>query len=140
MSRPLCPYPQVAVRARAVKRTPRISSARLLIHDHLERTYRGLTSAYQVVHGKLLHAAQSRSHIFYADVADVLGPLGEEEDAASESARLLGEISEDEHAAGRPLLSALVVSGRGVPAASFSLSRASCNVANLARSPILPTR
>jgi hypothetical protein len=89
----------------------------------VERTYRGSTP-YQAVHARLLDAARHRTHIFYADVADMLGPLGDDDDVAQESARLLGEISEDECGAGRPMLSALVVSGRGVPAVTFfSLAR-----------------
>ena len=84
----------------------------------IERTYRG-SREYQRVHDKLVHAAQHQTHIFYADVADVLGPLGEDDDVAHEGARLLGEISEDEQRAGRPMLSALTVSGRGAPAATF---------------------
>jgi hypothetical protein len=89
----------------------------------VERTYRR-TREYQLVYSKLLHAAQHQTHIFYADVVDVLGPLSDDDDGAHEAANVLGEISEDEHSAGRPMLSALVVSGRGIPAATFfSLAR-----------------
>ena len=84
----------------------------------VERTYRG-SREYQLVFCQLLHAAQHQTHIFYADIADILGPMGEDDDVAYEAAKLLGEISEDEHSAGRPMLSALVVSGRAIPAATF---------------------
>jgi hypothetical protein len=95
-----------------------------------ERTYRGSTT-YQLVYAKLVHAAQHQTHIFYADVADVLGPLGEDDDVAPEGARLLAEISEDEQSAGRPMLSALTVSGRGAPAATvFNLARRLGNLAS----------
>jgi len=82
------------------------------------------TRAYQLVYCRLLSAAQSRGLVSYAEIADVLGTLTADHDTIPDVDQVLREISEDEHGAGRPLLTALVVTGKGIPGdLLFSLAR-----------------
>lgn len=71
--------------------------------------YRG-TQAYHFVHCRLITAAQRREELRYADIVSILGIATTGHHMAREVGQVLGEISEDEHDAGRPMLSALVVS------------------------------
>ena len=82
------------------------------------------TRAYQLVYCRLLNAAQSRGHVSYAEIADILETLTADHDTIPDVGQVLREISEDEHGAGRPLLTALVVTGKGIPGdLLFSLAR-----------------
>jgi hypothetical protein len=82
------------------------------------RTYRG-TEECQTVYRTLLDAARQETQVFYTEVAEILGAAQGEPAAASEVGHLLGEISEDEHAAGRPMLAAVVLTGKGIPGEVF---------------------
>ena len=86
-------------------------------------TYRR-TREYQLVYCRLLTGAQNSSLVSYAEISDILGALAADQDMTPDVGRLLGEISADEHHAGRPMLTALVVTGKGIPGdLFFSLAR-----------------
>jgi hypothetical protein len=80
--------------------------------------YRG-TKEYHFVYCKLLTAAQQSMEISYKEVADILGIHTPGNHMAREVGEILGEISEDEHNAGRPLLSALAVGVNNIPGEGF---------------------
>ena len=81
-------------------------------------TYRR-TREYQLVYCKLLSAAHARSLVSYAEIADILTDGTADSDATPDVGQLLNDISEDEHDAGRPMLTALVVTGKGIPGDAF---------------------
>lgn len=70
--------------------------------------YRG-KKEYFLVWAKLICVAHSKGTITYGTLAPLAGlpPTGQH--MATEMGHLLGEISEDEHNAGRPMLSAIAV-------------------------------
>jgi hypothetical protein len=70
--------------------------------------YRG-TTQYQLVFAELVTAARYRGLTTYQAVADLLGIRKPGGHMAMETGSVIGEISEDEVALGRPMLSALVV-------------------------------
>jgi hypothetical protein len=72
------------------------------------RTYRG-TPKYGLAHAALVMAANSRSLCTYTGIAELTGLPNKGHQMISTVGRLLGEISDDEHDAGRPLLSAIAV-------------------------------
>jgi hypothetical protein len=81
--------------------------------------YRG-TQEYQLVYCKLLAAAQRGDEVVYGEVAEILGIPTTGHHMAREVGQVLGEISEDEHHAGRPMLSAIAVSvTKGFPGEGF---------------------
>ena len=71
--------------------------------------YRG-TTLYQHVMAELVRAAQCRGITTYPDIALIIGLPISGNYTQSEVGQVLGEISEDEVAHGRPMLSAVVVS------------------------------
>ena len=83
------------------------------------------TKQYHLVFCRLLAAAQKRDEVLYPDLAAILGiPPGPP--VPDDLPQVLGEISEDEHVAGRPLLSAIAVSVKSVPGEGFfTLARGS---------------
>jgi len=86
-------------------------------------TYRR-TRGYQLVYCKLLGAARDGRRVSYAEVSDILGSLAADPDMISDANQLLEEMSEDEHEAGRPMLTALVVTGKSIPGdVFFSVAR-----------------
>ena len=80
--------------------------------------YRG-TREYHIVYCKLISAAQQNVGVSYKDVADILGIHEPGHHMAREVGQILGEISEDEHEAGCPMLSALASGVVGVPGEGF---------------------
>lgn len=85
--------------------------------------YRG-TAQYILLYRELVTAALYRGTISYMDVARIIGITQTGHHMASEVGHILGEVSEDESNAGRPMLSALAVSSTGQPGAGFySLAR-----------------
>jgi hypothetical protein len=80
--------------------------------------YRG-TSEYVLVLAELVRAAQYRGLTTYQDLAVVLGLPTRGDHLVSDIGHLLGEISEDEVARGRPMLSAVVVGSTGRPGSGF---------------------
>ena len=85
--------------------------------------YRG-SKAYHLVYSDLIHAAQHRGVIGYGEIARIMGLPPSGSHMAKESGQLLGEIAEDEHINGRPMLSAIVVDKKGKAGSGFfSLAR-----------------
>jgi hypothetical protein len=80
--------------------------------------YRG-SKEYHLVYCKLIAAAQQRGEVSYKEVAHILGIDAPGHHMAREVGQVLGEISEDENAAGRPMLSALAVGVSGGPGEGF---------------------
>ena len=81
-------------------------------------TYRG-TREYQRLYDKLVSAARNGSQVFHAEVTEILSDPGGDGPTVLEIGLLLGEIAEDEHRAGRPLLTALVLTGKAIPGSVF---------------------
>lgn len=80
--------------------------------------YRG-TKEFLLIYSKLIAASQSRGLVYYKEVANVLGIDTPGHHMAREVGQVLGEISEDEHRAERPLLSAVAVATTGFPGDGF---------------------
>ena len=70
--------------------------------------YRGSVT-YHLVFAELINAAQYRGNVVYDQVAEIMGIFVRGHHMAAETGRILGEISEDETLAGRPMLSAVAV-------------------------------
>lgn len=77
------------------------------------------TKEFLLVYTRLITAAQRRGTISYLDVASVLGIEQPGHHMARQVGQVLGEISEDEHASGRPMLSAVAVATTGFPGDGF---------------------
>ena len=69
--------------------------------------YRG-TQTYSLVYCRLLNAARKKESVGYEEIGQIMG-LEPQVGMAREIGRLLGEINEDEHNNGRPMLSAVAV-------------------------------
>lgn len=80
--------------------------------------YRG-TTKYQLVYAELITAARYRGLTTYQAVAQLLGLPLTGSYMGSQVGQVVGEISEDELAQGRPMLSALVVGVNGKPGPGF---------------------
>ena len=80
--------------------------------------YRG-TTKYFHVHGELARAAQYRGVTTYQDIALIIALPLTGSYMGSQTGHILGEISEDEFRAGRPLLSAVAVGVSGKPGPGF---------------------
>ena len=69
---------------------------------------------------ELINTARHRGTITYSDVAKLMGISEPGHHMAVATGHLLGEISDDEHGYGRPMLSAIAVSsGHGMPGSGF---------------------
>ncbi|MCI0428299.1 MAG: hypothetical protein L0Z46_09820 [Nitrospiraceae bacterium] len=85
--------------------------------------YRG-TKEYHLVYCELIIAAQYRGVVGYDKIAKILGIDQPGHHMAREVGQILGEISEDEHKAGRPMLSSVAVGVPGYPGDGyFELAR-----------------
>jgi hypothetical protein len=80
--------------------------------------YRGTTTYFHVM-AELVRAAQHRGLTTYQDVAVIMGLPIRGSHMGRETGQILGEISEDEVAAGRPMLSSVAVSMEGRPGPGF---------------------
>ena len=80
--------------------------------------YRG-TKEFLLVYANLISAAQKRDMVYYNEVASILGIHQPGHHMAREVGQVLGEISEDEHRAGRPMLSAVAIATKGPPGEGF---------------------
>jgi len=81
--------------------------------------YRG-SKEYSLVYCELITAARSRQTVTYERVAELMGLPPRGHYMGAEVGHLLGEISEDEHHNGRPMLSAIAVSVMtGMPGDGF---------------------
>lgn len=84
----------------------------------VKHKYPGSTDYVRVL-AELVHAAEYRGVTTYQDIAVIMGLPLKGGYMAKEVGHLLGEISEDEVNAGRPMLSALAVSVHGKPGPGF---------------------
>jgi hypothetical protein len=80
--------------------------------------YRG-TETYRKVYDELAAAASYRGTVTYQEIAHLMGLALSGSNMANQTGWILGEISEDEFTAGRPMLSAVAVSVEGVPGSGF---------------------
>jgi hypothetical protein len=80
--------------------------------------YRG-TVNYFLVMAELVRAAQYRGVTTYQDIAVIMGLPITGSHMAKETGHILGEVSEDEAKANRPMLSALAVSVKLKPSPPF---------------------
>jgi hypothetical protein len=80
--------------------------------------YRGKT-IYYIVYHELIMAARHRGNVTYQEIAKLMGLPMSGNYMGSELGWILGEISEDEIANGRPMLSALAVGVSGEPGDGF---------------------
>lgn len=80
--------------------------------------YRG-TKAYHLVYNELIVAARYRGTVTYQEVAKIMGLALIGSHMGREVGQMLGEISEDEHLQGRPMLSAVAVGVSGEPGEGF---------------------
>jgi hypothetical protein len=85
--------------------------------------YRGTTVYFHVL-AELVRAAQYRGVTTYQDVAVIMGLPVSGNHMGREVGQILGEISDDEVVAGRPMLSSVAVDVRGrVGEGFFALAR-----------------
>jgi hypothetical protein len=80
--------------------------------------YRGTTDYVRVL-AELVHAAEYRGVTTYQDLAVIMGLPLQGSHMGKETGHILGEISEDEVSAGRPMLSAVAVSVSGKAGPGF---------------------
>lgn len=80
--------------------------------------YRG-TREFLLVYCALIRAVRQRRLLYYKEVAERLGIHQAGHHMARQVGQVLGEISEDEHKTGRPMLSAIAVSEAGFPGDGF---------------------
>ncbi len=81
--------------------------------------YRG-TPEYAQARKVMIAAARNGTTLFYRPtISDILGLEGSGDHIPAELGRLCGEISEDEHLAGRPLLSAVIINQDNRPGSGF---------------------
>jgi len=81
--------------------------------------YRG-NKEYALAYAALVMTARSRAMITYRGIARLTGLPDEGQQMGKEVGHLLGEISEDEHSRGRPMLSAIAVQkATGRPGGEF---------------------
>ena len=80
--------------------------------------YRG-TQELLLVYRQLITAAQYRGLVTYTQVARILGIRSLGHNMARQVGQVLGEISEDEHNADRPMLSAVAVGSGGMTGEGF---------------------
>jgi len=80
--------------------------------------YRG-TKEYHIVFSELSIAARYRGIVTYQEIARIIGLPITGSHMGKEIGLMLGAISEDEANNGRPMLSAIAVSARGMPGSGF---------------------
>lgn len=80
--------------------------------------YRG-KKIYHIIYSELITAARYRGTVTYQEIARLMGLPLSGNYMGLEVGHILGEISEDEHAQGRPMLSAVAVGASGTPGEGF---------------------
>jgi hypothetical protein len=85
---------------------------------HVKDKYRGKTVYFHVM-AELVRAAQHSGTTTYQDIAVIMGLPSSGSYMGRETGYILGEISEDEVIAGRPMLSSVAVSVNGKPGPGF---------------------
>lgn len=81
--------------------------------------YRG-SVAYHLVYSELIRAAQYGGLTTYQAIAQIMGLPLQGSHMGRQVGIMLGEITEDELAQGRPMLSAVAVGVNGVPGPGFA--------------------
>lgn len=77
------------------------------------------TTTYYLLYAELIAAARYRGTVTYQEIAQLMGlPLAGSH-MGNQIGHILGEISEDEHLQGRPMLSAVAVGVSGEPGEGF---------------------
>ena len=80
--------------------------------------YRGTPLYYQAM-AELIHAAQHGGVTTYQDIPVIMGLPVEGNDMGIKTGHILGEISEDEVEARRPMLSSVEVNTKGIPGPGY---------------------
>lgn len=80
--------------------------------------YRGTTTYFRV-YAALVNAAECRGLLTYQEIAQIMGLPLSGNHMGREVGNMIGVISEDEIAYGRPMLSAIVVGVNGKPGDGF---------------------
>ncbi len=80
--------------------------------------YRG-TGAYRAARQALISAARDRGTVKYIEIVQIAGLPTSGNVMSRELGQVLGEISEDEHLDGRPMLSAAAIGADGAPGGGF---------------------
>ena len=83
-----------------------------------EGKYRG-TKDYALVYAELITAAKYRGTVTYQELAKIMGLPMRGSHLSRQIGTILGEISEDEVARERPMLSAIAVGVQGLPGPGF---------------------
>ena len=86
--------------------------------DFVTLKYRG-TGEYFLVFNELVKGARYRGTVTYQEIAELIGLPIVGAYMGKEVGHLVGEISEDQHRCGRPMLSAIVVGVDGSPGEGF---------------------
>ena len=81
--------------------------------------YRGSVEYFRVF-AHLVKAAERGKTITYQEIAEIMGLPSTGSYMGRETGWMLGEISEDEHDRGRPMLSAVAISALGRPGRGFA--------------------
>lgn len=84
----------------------------------VESKYRG-KKEFLLVYCKLIAAARFRGVVYYEDIGRILGITTTGSHMGKQTGQVLGEISEDEHLVGRPMLSAVAVGRSRYPGPGF---------------------
>ena len=80
--------------------------------------YRG-SKEHFLVYCELIRAARHRGTVTYQEIAEIMGLLLTGARMGAEIGHMIGAISVDEHGYGRPMLSAIAVSVKGLPGPGF---------------------
>ena len=83
---------------------------------------RGHTDGYQIIYDRLIGAARQGTRVFHAEVRGLLEALPGDPLVRPDVDDILAQIAAAEHRAGRPLLIALVVTGKSIPGNIFFAS------------------
>ncbi len=84
----------------------------------VDNRYRG-KKEYSLVYAEMITAARYRGTVTYQEVAQIMGLPLQGSHMGKEVGWILGEISDDEVANGRPMLSAIVVNVQGLLGSGF---------------------
>ena len=85
---------------------------------HVKDKYRGKTVYFHVL-AELVRAAQYRGSTTYQDIAVIMALPASGSHMGKETGHILGELSEDEVTAARPMLSAVAIGINGKPGSGF---------------------
>ena len=80
--------------------------------------YRG-SREFLLVYCALIRASRARTLLYYREVAALIRVPSAGHHMARQVGQVLGEITEDEHRANRPMLSAIAVNEAGYPGEGF---------------------